>query len=188
MLNPFALFMYLQPAMKELYPRTFLKVFLKASLISLGIFLLFALSGTYIFENILQIHFEAFRIFGGIVIASFALLFIVQGKKSFITMKGDLDELASEIALPFMVGAATIALSILIGEQSSAVQSLFVISMVVAVNYLLIMGLMFLRLKLPKKFKVAFDKNMETLLRLNGFFVGAIGLNMIIKGLALLNF
>lgn len=188
MLNPFALFMYLQPIMKELRTGTFLKVFFKASLISLAIYLVFALTGTYVFENVFHIHFEAFRIFGGIVIASFALLFIVQGKKSFVTMKGDLDELASEIALPFMVGAATIALSILIGERSSSMESLFVLTTVIVVNYLLIMGLMFLRLYLPKKFKVAFDKNMEILLRLNGFFVGAIGLNMIISGFLALGF
>jgi multiple antibiotic resistance protein len=33
------------------------------------------------------------------------------------------------------------------------------------------------------KFRVAFDKNMEILLRLNGFFIGAIGINMIIQGI-----
>ncbi|MFW5755582.1 MAG: hypothetical protein ACOCWK_03195 [Tangfeifania sp.] len=34
-----------------------------------------------------------------------------------------------------------------------------------------------------KKFKTAFDKNMEVLLRLNGFFIGAIGINMVLTGI-----
>ncbi len=34
-----------------------------------------------------------------------------------------------------------------------------------------------------EKFKTAFDKNMEILLRLNGFFIGAIGVNMIAIGI-----
>ena len=34
-----------------------------------------------------------------------------------------------------------------------------------------------------KKFKIAFDKNMKLLLRLNGFFIGAIGIDMMIEGI-----
>ena len=41
-----------------------------------------------------------------------------------------------------------------------------------------------LREKMPiHDFKIAFDKNMEVLLRLNGFFIGAIGINMIITAI-----
>ncbi|WP_155800630.1 hypothetical protein [Pontibacter sp. BAB1700] len=34
-----------------------------------------------------------------------------------------------------------------------------------------------------KKVQVAFDKNMELLLRINGFFLGAIGIDMIVSGI-----
>jgi predicted TIM-barrel fold metal-dependent hydrolase len=34
-----------------------------------------------------------------------------------------------------------------------------------------------------RKLKNAYDKNMEVLLRLNGFFIGAIGVNMIMTGI-----
>jgi multiple antibiotic resistance protein len=34
-----------------------------------------------------------------------------------------------------------------------------------------------------KRLKTAYDKNMEVLLRLNGFFIGAIGINMILTGI-----
>ena len=34
-----------------------------------------------------------------------------------------------------------------------------------------------------KRIKIAFDKNMGVLLRLNGFFIGAMGIDMILTGI-----
>jgi multiple antibiotic resistance protein len=184
MLNPFALFLYLSPLMKELEHKTFLKVLAKASIISLIICIAFFFIGTFIFESILQIHFESFRIFGGIIIFSFAYLFIVKGQKAFITLKTDLDDLASEIALPFMVGAGTISLSILINEKLSISNGLIALLIIFIINFLFIYILKFIRGEISKsKFRKAFDKNMEILLRINGFLVGAIGIDMIITGI-----
>ncbi|PLW79382.1 MarC family protein [Candidatus Woesearchaeota archaeon] len=184
MLNPFALFLYLQPIMKELDDKTFRKVLFKASLISFLIYAFFLLSGEFIFKEVLQIHFESFRIFGGIIIFSFAYVFIMKGQKALIHMKGDLDDLASEIALPFMVGAGTISLSILLGRNFSMLVSIFLLILIMGINFIFVMLLKNFREQIEKKkFRIAFDKNMEILLRLNGFFVGAIGVNMVITGL-----
>jgi multiple antibiotic resistance protein len=51
------------------------------------------------------VEFDSFRLFGGIVILATAYLFIVHGRKSFLDMKSTLDEMAQQLALPFMVGA-----------------------------------------------------------------------------------
>jgi multiple antibiotic resistance protein len=182
LLNPFALFIYLQPVMRELSKRDFFKVLLKASLISFFIFFFFSFSGEFIFKEIFQINFEAFRIFGGIIFFSFAYMYIIHGRKSLIDMKENLNDLANEIALPFMVGAGTLLLSILMGHKFPHVVSAALLALILSVNFLLIVSLMYLRQMLSKRMRVAFDKNMEMLLRLNGFFVGAIGLNMIITG------
>ena len=184
MLNPFALFLYLQPIMKDLTHRNFLKVLFKASLTSFGIYALFLIVGDVLFRSVFQINFESFRIFGGIVIFSFAYLFIVKGQKAFIQMKENLDDLASEIALPFMVGAGTISLTILMSNQYPVQIGAPVIAAILVVNYGIIATLKTMRDRLKReKLRVAFDKNMEMLLRLNGFFVGAIGVNMIITGI-----
>jgi multiple antibiotic resistance protein len=45
LLNPFALYVYLQPVSRELATRTFMKVLIRASLMSLAIFIFFAYSG-----------------------------------------------------------------------------------------------------------------------------------------------
>lgn len=183
LLNPFALFIYLQPVMREVPKNIFLKVLFKATVISFGIYFFFLYSGEFIFDKILQINFEAFRIFGGVIFFAFAYMFIIQGKKSLISMKEDLNDLAAEIALPFMAGAGTITLSILMGKKYLPLKGLVILVVIMVLNFIIIVSLMYLRDTLSEKIKIAFDKNMEIGLRLNGLFAGAIGLNMIIVGI-----
>ena len=183
LMNPFALFIYLQPVMRELPQKNFHKVLLKASMISFGIFVFFVLAGDFIFKEVLKINFEAFRIFGGIIIFSLAYLYIIQGKKSLITMKEDIDDLAADIALPFMVGAGTISLCIVMSYKFNPLQDIFMLSIIMVLHYIIIYLLVKIRSLFAPKLRIAFDKNMEIALRLNGLFVGAIGLNMIITGL-----
>jgi multiple antibiotic resistance protein len=183
LLNPFALFIYLQPVMRELSTKDFLRVLFRASFISFMIFIIFALTGEFIFKKVLQINFEAFRLFGGIIFFSFAYIYIIHGKKSLIELKENLNDLASEIALPFMVGAATLSLSIIIGHKFSFAKTALILTFILLVNFAIIALLMGIRAAMSAKMKVAFDKTMEMALRLNGFFVGAIGLNMIITAI-----
>lgn len=183
-LNPFALFIYLQPLMKDLTKKNFAYVLFKASITSFLIFALFALTGNFIFANILHIKFEAFRIFGGIILFSIGFLFIVKGQRAVIQMKENLDDLASEIALPFMAGAATISFAILIGDAHQPVEALTGIFLIMLINYVVLVFFDFIRDNITlKKFRVAFDKNMIILMRLNSFFIGAIGVNMVITGI-----
>ncbi len=189
MLNPFALFLYLQPIMKELSHNDFVKVLAKASLISFLIYLVFMFTGDFIIKKIFQIDFESFRIFGGIVIFSFAYYFIVKGQLALVHMKENLDDLAAEIALPFMVGAGTISLAILMGNSLSPTIGPIALTLIMAINYILILILKAIRDEINKKrFRIAFDKHMEILLRINGFFIGAIGIDMIITGLKNIGF
>ncbi|PIS05106.1 MAG: MarC family protein [Candidatus Buchananbacteria bacterium CG10_big_fil_rev_8_21_14_0_10_42_9] len=183
LLNPFALFLYLEPVWTSLSHENFLFVLFKASLISFLIYALFLFAGNALFQKIFQIHFESFRIFGGIVVFSFAYFFIVKGQKAFVQVKENLDDMASEIALPFMVGPATISLVVLMANDFGLGQGFAMLFTIMAINYLTLVIIKFIRDAITrKKFKIAFDKNMEVLLRLNGFFVGAIGVNMIITG------
>lgn len=169
------------PLYKEQGLGTYFRIFAGASVISFIIYTAFAIFGQKIFE-ILQLDFEAFRIFGGIVLVSFALSFILQGKKSMINTRGEIGTIASEVALPFIVGAGTITLSILIGEVENAIQGSIIIAIVMILNFIIVSTLMLMRHKLLRKFTVAFDKNAEIILRLNGFVVGAYGVDLIIIG------
>lgn len=159
-------------------------VIFKATLISLFICLAFYFSGDVLFRKVFMIDFESFRIFGGIIIFSYAYFFIVKGQKALIMIKENLDDLASEIALPFMVGAGTISLSILLSQKHTLWMGAFVLFLIFGINFLVLFSLKRFRDSIEgKKFKTAFDKNMEVLLRLNGFFIGAIGINMVLTGI-----
>lgn len=184
MLNPFALFLYLEPIRKDLSHKDYILVILKATLISFVVCALFFYTGEFIFKKVLQINFESFRIFGGIIIFSYAYFYIVKGQKAMIMIKENLDDLASEIALPFMVGAGAISLSILLSQKHSIMLGTVALVIIFGMNFLVLFGLKKFRDSLEhKKFKTAFDKNMEVLLRLNGFFIGAIGINMVLMGI-----
>jgi multiple antibiotic resistance protein len=184
MLNPFALFLYLEPIRKDLSHKNFLIVILKATAISLSICAIFFFTGDVIFRKVFQVNFESFRIFGGIIIFSYAYFYIVKGQKALIIIKENLDDLASEIALPFMVGAGAISLSILLSQKQPAITGAIMLAVIFILNFGILYLLKKLRDSLEKrKFKTAFDKNMEVLLRLNGFFIGAIGVNMVLTGI-----
>jgi multiple antibiotic resistance protein len=184
MMNPFALFLYLSPVMKDLKQKEFLLVLIKATFISYAIILFFILSGDFIFTYLFQIEFNSFRIFGGIVIFSFAYFYIVKGKKALIQLRGSLDDLAAEIAMPFMVGAGTISLAILAAEEHNMLTNMVILPLILIINFSIIVGLKFIRDHLmQKRLRIAFNKSMGILLRITGFFVGAIGIDMILIGI-----
>lgn len=184
MLNPFAMYLYLQPVMQELDTKTFFKVLAKATIISFLIFSIFIFGCNLLIDRIFQINIESFRVFGGIIIFSYAYYFIIKGEKAYVFMKGNLDDLASEIALPFMVGAGTITLSLFLGYNGHDFLGAIIVLVTLIVNLIMILILKFFKEYINKKrYKIAFDKNMEILLRLNGFFIGAIGINMIRIGI-----
>ncbi len=184
LLNPFALFIYLNAIIEDLPRGEFFAVLLKATAVSFVIFSLFAMFGTAIFENIWGVRFESFRIFGGIVIVTYALIFIIQGKASFFTLKGTLDDLAAEIAFPFLVGAATVSLSVVIGKNIPLLEAIGAILLALIINLIIIMGLIVFKYDVLKNMmRKVFDRVMIFFLRLNGFFVGAIGINLIITGI-----
>lgn len=184
MMNPFALFLYLTPIMKELKDKDFLLVLTKASVISYLIILFFILTGDVIFNFLFRIEFNSFRIFGGIVIFSFAYYYIVKGKKALIQLRGSLDDLAAEIAMPFMVGAGTISIAIIAAEEHTLKINMLMLPLILIINFTIIIGLKKIRDHImQKRLRVAFDKSMGIFLRLTGFFVGAIGIDMILIGI-----
>ncbi len=191
LLNPFGLFLYLGPVMKSLTNREFREVLLKASIISFMIFLVFAVLQDFLFDFIFDINFNSFRVFGGIIIFSIAYLFIMKGEKAFIQLKGSLMEIANQVALPYMVGAATISLVILMSEKFTLSLTILMLAIILAINHMIIMGMKFLRESLEtRKHELVFDRMMDLLLRLNGFFLGAMGIDMVVSGifnLSLLN-
>jgi multiple antibiotic resistance protein len=184
MINPFAQVLYLKSVIDDLDLKTFSLIYAKASIISLVIYVIFALIGDEIFTQFFKIRFESFKIFGGIIIFAYAFSFIMYGAKSMIQTKENLDDLASEIALPFMVGSGTLYLSILIGRSASSFGVILgTIFSIILLNYSLVWLFVFIKDQFRRRQQIAFDKYMGIFMRLNGFFMGAIGIHMILDGI-----
>jgi len=184
MINPFAQVLYLKSVIDDLDVKTFSLIYAKASIISFAIYVIFALIGDEIFTQFFKIRFESFKIFGGIIIFAYAFSFIMYGAKSMIQTKENLDDLASEIALPFMVGSGTLYLSILIGRSASSFGVILgTIFSIILLNYSLVWLFVFIKDQFRRRQQIAFDKYMGIFMRLNGFFMGAIGIHMILDGI-----
>jgi len=182
-INPIALFLYLAPVRNDLSERDFIKVVIKATIISLIINLFFTFTGESLFSAVLKINFNSFRIFGGMVLFSMSLLSIIHGQKMMITFRGNLDDLASEIALPFMTGVGTISVCVLIGSHMSILESAAVNVLAMLLTLAVILALFWMRYHIRSKhLTVAFDKVLGILIRLNGFVMGSFGVDMIRSG------
>lgn len=159
------------------------KVLARATLIALVVYVIFAISGNFYFTHVLQVPYDTFRVFGGLIISYFSFEMIVHGKKSFISYSDDHSAVADQIAMPVMVGAGTISIAILMGTKYTKLSSCLLIALVLAINYFAILFLVHIRHAAVKRYEEKFDKNMETILRLLAFMGGAIGLDMIVVGI-----
>lgn len=182
LLNPFALFFYLLPLKEERGLNDFIKITLRASLITFAIYCVFAIFGEWIFTNLLNVDFNSFRIFGGMVLLGSALNSIVWGKRAAVATKGEMNAVATQIALPFMVGAGTITMSILIGRELGNLAAIFSIGSVLAASFAIVVSLALARSSMKAPYKDGLDRTLEIIVRLNGFFVGSIGVDIIIRG------
>ncbi|MDH5655000.1 MAG: MarC family protein [Spirochaetia bacterium] len=183
-LNPFSQLLYLQELMDELQPITFIKIHLKATFISLIIFLLFSLIGeNYLMKYVFQIRLASLQIFGGIIMLFIAFQYIVKGPGSNLMFRGDITDLAPNISLPYMVGPGTLWISILIGKKYELHLAGLIIAGVLAVNFILIASYHQLNYKLGSSKNVRISKYLAILMRTNALFIGAIAVEMLISGI-----
>ncbi len=183
MLNPFALFVYVKNVREKLSDIDYYRVLIKANVQSFIIYSIFAVTGGFLFAHVFRINFESFRIFGGIVLFALGLVIIIQGRKSVITLKGSLDDIASEVAIPFIVGPGSITVIIIIGNEFPTPFDVGIIALAMIINFYIVYVLSLMRKRLLHEHaRKNFDKKLGVYLRLNGFFIGSIGVNMIITG------
>ncbi len=184
MLNPFAIFVILEPLRRNMERKNFSVMLTRASANSALIFIMFYLVGDVIFTKIFQIEFEAFRIFGGIVIFSFAYLYVVKESRTLIQPRESINDLAINVSVPFMVGAGTISLAVLLAEISpNPLSGIAAIMAIILANHLIILGLGKIRVVLLPASEQHFDRYMDLAMKINIFMIGSIGVNMVITGL-----
>ncbi len=183
MLNPFSQVLYVRDLMKEMSWRSFFVLYWRASILSFGVFLLFAVTGDFLFVQIFQVRLDSFRIFGGLIILLMAFRYFSEGAGGNLMFRSDPEELPSIISLPFMVGPGTIWVSILIGNGLPAIIGVAGIAVVLLVNLLIVTGVHFFIAELEGHSRGLVGKYFGILMRTNALFVGAIAVEMVLTGI-----
>lgn len=182
-LNPFAQALYLSEIMNRLQPREFAMVHLRASLLSLLVFVVFGLWGEELLKHVFQVRLGALQIFGGMIMLYLAHRYITAGAGSNLLFRGDITDLAPKISLPYMVGAGTIWVSILIGRKFEMHVAVGLLAGVLGINFLFVCIFQIVTHSLYGTSATRFGKYLAIFMRVNALFLGAIGIEMILKAI-----
>jgi len=184
LLNPFLLVIYLIDLVQELEIRTFLRVLVRAALISSGVFITFALLGEFIFEELLQAHFASFQIFGGIIFLLIGMQFVFKGTDALKNMRGKPEHIAGAIAMPIMIGPGTVSASILTGQQLQPVPAIAAILAAVALVVVIMIGLKRVHDVVRTRNEPLIERYVEVAGRIVALVVGTYSIEMIMQGLS----
>jgi multiple antibiotic resistance protein len=182
-LNPFALCLYLANAMEDLDRRSFIVVLLRASLMSYLVFILFAVSGETLLESVLGVRREAMRIFGGIIFFNVAYTYVTRGYRGSEVLRGNIEDLPSEIALPFMIGAGTITQALIVGRAHPHHTSIAILGAGMVVAILIVIAFKLLRDGMRGTKERIFNRWVNSLARINGLIIGALSTEMVVRGI-----
>jgi len=182
-LNPFLLIIYLIDIVKKQTGRQFSFAIIRAGIISCSVFIIFAILGNYIFQNILQANFYSFQILGGIIFLLIAIKFVFNGNAAINGLRGDSKHVTGAIAMPIMIGPGTISASIMIREKLNHKFAILSIFLAVLFSVVIMILLKYLHdyVKIKKSYLI--DMYVETAGRVMSLIIGTIAIEMIMRGL-----
>lgn len=182
LLNPFLLSVYLLELIHTLKLRTFAVVLLRGSLIAGVAYSVFAIFGETLFENVLQVRFASFLIFGGIVFLIIGIRFVFGGVKAVFEWRGDPEHLAGSIAMPFLIGPATISACVIMGEKLSRPTSVTIIFCVLMLMNISLVFFKWLYDFLNEKNEKLVSRYVEIVGRISALYIGVVSVEMILQG------
>jgi multiple antibiotic resistance protein len=179
LLNPFLISIYLIGLIRDLSLRVFFSVMLRAHIISGSVFLLFAVAGEKIFEEVFHVRFGAFLIFGGIIFLWIGIQSVFSGKFLLIETQGNPEYLAGSVAMPFMIAPGTISASVLIGSSLPVSSALIAITFAVALSLVSIVTFKLIHDPLKKHKERLLNRYVEIAGRVVALFTGTYAIEMI---------
>jgi small neutral amino acid transporter SnatA (MarC family) len=186
LLNPFLISIYLISLIRDLPFRAFIKVMVRAHIISGIAFVVFAITGEGIFENIFNVRFGAFLIFGGIIFLWIGVQSVFTGKFILIETRGNPEHIAGSIAMPFMIAPGTLSASVLIGSSLPAPRAAIAILIAVSLSLVSIIVFKLIHDPLQKRNERLLNRYVEIAGRVVALFTGTYAIEMIARGVVLL--
>lgn len=186
LLNPFLISIYLISLIRDLSLKEFMKVMIRAHIISGIVFVIFAITGERIFESIFNVRFGAFLIFGGIIFLWIGIQSIFTGKFVLIETSGNPEHLAGSVAMPFMIAPGTISASVLIGSSLPAWSAAIAIVAAISLSLVSIIVFKLVHDPLKKRNERLLNRYVEVVGRVVALFTGTYAIEMIARGVELL--
>ncbi len=134
LLNPFLMSVYMVGMIRNTDVKVFNKALIQGSLIAFAVFALFAWGGENIFSRYLNVRFESFQIFGGLIFLVIGYRYVFQGAETIGEMRGAPEHLAGTIAMPFMIGPGTISAAVVTGVSVPFGGAIAVIALTLALT------------------------------------------------------
>ena len=183
LLNPFIMSVYLLSVIKEVPLLQFSRIMLRAGLISFVVFFLFAWLGEVIFDNVLQVRFPAFMIFGGLTFLVIGVRLILGIGPPMASLNPHSNEIAGAIAMPFIVGPGTISASVIAGTQLGLLASCLALGLGLAAALGLIILFKWIHDYVQARSEKYMERYVEIAGRITALFTGSFAVDMILKGI-----
>lgn len=183
LLNPFILSVYLSDLIRGLDFLVLAQYILRAAAVSLLVFWTFALVGDAIFEDVLQVRFSSFLIFGGVTFLIIGIRLILGMGPSIEALRPEATGISGAIAMPLLIGPGTISASVLAGSRLSRPQAMLAIVVAVAVMTAAILVFKRLHDYVRRRNEPLVQKYLEIAGRATALFTGSFAIEMIMNGL-----
>ncbi|MDC4599098.1 MarC family protein [Acinetobacter baumannii] len=182
LLNPFLMSIYMIGLIRHTETRVFNKALIQGSLIAYVVFLLFAWGGEAIFNRYLNVRFESFLIFGGLIFLVIGYRYVFQGADTIGEMRGAPEYLAGTVAMPFMIGPGTISAAVVTGMSMPLLEAAIVIALVLFVSCSVLIAMKFSHDHLRYRHAKYIDRYFDIVGRLASLLIGTIAVDMIVNG------
>lgn len=183
LLNPFLMSVYLIALIRDLEFRDFLSVMIRAHVISGMAFVMFALAGDHIFEEVFKVRFASFLVFGGLVFLLIGIRSVFSGPGVLIETRGTPEHLAGAVTMPFMIAPGTISASVFIGAGLEPHKATIAIVLAILASFLSIILFKRIHDSLHKHNESLLNRYVEISGRVIALFTGTYAVEMIARGL-----
>ncbi|MEI2555784.1 MarC family protein [Acinetobacter pittii] len=182
LLNPFLMSIYMIGLIRHTETKVFSKALIQGSLIAYVVFLIFAWGGEAIFNRYLNVRFESFLIFGGLIFLVIGYRYVFQGADTIGEMRGAPEHLAGTVAMPFMIGPGTIGAAVVTGMSMSLLEAAIVIALVLFLSCSVLIAMKFSHDHLRYSHAKYIDRYFDIVGRLAALLIGTIAVDMIVNG------
>ncbi|WP_336165352.1 MarC family protein [Acinetobacter ursingii] len=183
LLNPFLMSIYMVGMIRNSEAKVFNRALIQGCVIAFVVFMLFAWGGETIFSKYLNVRFEAFQIFGGLIFLVIGYRYVFQGADTIGEMRGAPEHLAGTIAMPFMIGPGTISAAVVTGIGLPIGGAALIIAFTLAITCSLLILMKFAHDHLRYKHAKYIDRYVDIVGRLSALLIGTIAIDMIITGI-----